>query len=266
MISIKSKREIEKMRTVGKLAAETLAMLGDKLRIGMSTDEINALCHDYTLKHNAVPAPLNYHGFPKSLCTSRNEVICHGIPSPNEFLENGDLLNLDVTSILNGYHGDTNRTFFIGEVSQDKKDLVKTTYQCLLLAIQKVGPDAYLGDIGEAIQTHAEARGYSVVRDFCGHGIGRRFHEDPQVFHFGKKGTGPKLREGMTFTIEPMINLGTYHSRVLEDGWTAVTQDGKASAQFEHTLVVTSHGAEILTPWPEKPTFYVEAEKEINLL
>lgn len=235
------------MRKSGKLAAETLVYLEKYLKVGMSTLEVNDLCHDFILSHGAIPAPLNYKGFPKSVCTSINQVVCHGIPSEKVKLKDGDILNVDVTTILGGYYGDTNKTFFIGNVKPEVKKLVEVTSQCLDLAIAQVKPGAKLGDIGAAIQEHAEKHGYSVVRDFCGHGIGKNFHEDPQVLHFGKWGTGMTLKEGMTFTIEPMINMGSYKCRVLEDGWTAVTIDGKHSAQFEHTLAVVSSGCEILT-------------------
>lgn len=247
MITIKTKEEIELMRKSGKLAAETLVYLEKYLKVGMSTLEVNDLCHDFILSHGAIPAPLNYKGFPKSVCTSINQVVCHGIPSEKVKLKDGDILNVDVTTILGGYYGDTNKTFFIGNVKPEVKKLVEVTSQCLDLAIAQVKPGAKLGDIGAAIQEHAEKHGYSVVRDFCGHGIGKNFHEDPQVLHFGKWGTGMTLKEGMTFTIEPMINMGSYKCRVLEDGWTAVTIDGKHSAQFEHTLAVVSSGCEILT-------------------
>lgn len=247
MITIKTKEEIELMRKSGRLAAETLNYLHKYLKPGVSTLEVNNLCHEFILSHGAIPAPLNYKGFPKSVCTSINQVVCHGIPSEKVILKDGDILNVDVTTILNGYYGDTNRTFLIGNVKPEIIKLVHTTQTCLDLAISEVKPGARLGDIGAAIQEHAEKNGYSVVRDFCGHGIGRNFHEDPQILHFGKRGTGMKIQEGMTFTIEPMINLGTYKCRVLPDGWTAVTLDGKHSAQFEHTLAVTSTGCEILT-------------------
>ena len=247
MITIKTKEEIELMRKSGRLAAETLNYLEKLLKPGMSTLEVNNICHDYILSHGAIPAPLNYKGFPKSVCTSINQVVCHGIPSDKLKLKDGDILNVDVTTILNGYYGDTNKTFLIGNVKPEIAKLVNVTRECLERAIAEVKPGARLGDIGAAIQEHAEKNGYSVVRDFCGHGIGRNFHEDPQILHFGKRGTGMVIKEGMTFTIEPMINLGTYKCRVLEDGWTAVTLDGKHSAQFEHTLAVTSDGVEILT-------------------
>ena len=229
MITIKTKEEIELMRKSGHLAAETLQYLEKNLHPGMSTLEINDICHDFIISHGAIPAPLNYKGFPKSVCTSINHVVCHGIPSEKVKIKEGDILNVDVTTILNGYFGDTNKTFLIGKVKPEIVKLVQTTKECLDLAIAEVKPGARLGDIGAAIQEHAEKNGYSVVRDFCGHGIGRNFHEDPQVLHFGKRGTGLALKEGMTFTIEPMINLGTYKCRVLEDGWTAVTLDGKHS-------------------------------------
>ncbi len=247
MITIKSQREIELMRATSKLAADTLRFIETKLEIGMSTETINTLCHDFIIEHNAIPAPLNYHGFPKSVCTSLNEVICHGIPSEKDILKNGDLLNIDVTTILNGFHGDTNKTFLIGEVSPEAKKLVTVTKKCLDEAIKVVKPGAKLGDIGACIQEIAHGHGYSVVREYCGHGIGRDFHEDPQVLHYGTKGTGVTLKEGMTFTIEPMINLGKRHSKVLDDDWTVVTQDNSLSAQFEHTILVTNTGVEILT-------------------
>jgi methionyl aminopeptidase len=247
VITIKTKEEIELMRKSGRLAAETLNHLEKLLKPGMSTLEVNNICHDYILSHGAIPAPLNYKGFPKSVCTSINQVVCHGIPSDKVKIKEGDILNVDVTTILNGYYGDTNKTFLIGNVKPEIVKLVQVTKECLDYAIAEVKPGARLGDIGAAIQEHAEKNGYSVVRDFCGHGIGRNFHEDPQILHFGKRGTGMVIKEGMTFTIEPMINLGTYRCRVLDDGWTAVTLDGKHSAQFEHTLAVTKDGSEILT-------------------
>ncbi len=247
MISIKSKREIELMKESCRLAANTLKHIEDKLEIGMSTEDVNKLCHDYIIDHKAIPSCLNYHGFPKSVCTSLNEVICHGIPSEKDKLKDGDILNVDVTTYFNGFHGDTNRTFLIGNVSPEIKKLVDVTYECLLAGISVVKPGARLGDIGAIIQEMAEGHGYSVVREYCGHGIGREFHEDPQVLHYGKKGTGIELKKGMTFTIEPMINLGSRHCLLLEDDWTVVTNDGKVSAQFEHTILVTDDGAEIMT-------------------
>lgn len=249
MITIKSQREIELMRKSGQLASETLDFVESKLEIGMSTEDINTLCHEFIISHGATPAPLNYHGFPKSVCTSLNEVICHGIPNKKDKLKDGDILNIDVTTILNHYHGDTNRTFLIGNVSDETAKLVEVTKQCLEVGIAAVRPGAHLGDIGAVIQELAHSHGYSVVREYCGHGIGREFHEEPQVLHYGKKGTGVELKPGMTFTIEPMINLGTRHCVLLEDDWTVITRDKKPSAQFEHTVLVTETGSgvEILT-------------------
>jgi methionyl aminopeptidase len=247
MISIKSSREIEYMRQTCALAASTLDYVADKIHAGMSTLEVNDLCHQYIIDHKAYPSPLNYHGFPKSVCTSRNEVVCHGIPSSEEMIKDGDIFNLDVTTYLNSFHGDTNRTFFIGNVSEEARKLVEVTYECMMLGIKEVRPGARLGNVGAAIEEYAKDLGYGVVEEFCGHGIGRQFHEDPQVLHYGTRQTGVMLKAGMTFTIEPMINLGTKHCRVLKDGWTAVTRDGKLSAQFEHTILVTNDGFEILT-------------------
>ncbi len=247
MISIKSQREIELMKATCHLAASTLNYLETKLEIGMSTQDIDELAHKYMVDHGAIPATLGYHGFPKSLCTSLNEVICHGIPNKKDILKDGDILNLDVTTILNGWHGDTNRTFFIGNVSDELKKLVQVTYDCMMAGINTIKPGSFLGDIGAAIQELAESNGYTVVREYCGHGIGREFHEEPQVLHYGRKGTGIELRPGMTFTVEPMINLGKRYCRILKDEWTVVTKDKKPSAQFEHTVLVTETGAEILT-------------------
>ena len=247
MIHYKSTREIELMRESCHLAAKCLDMLEGQIRPGMSTEDINTICHEFILDNKAIPAPLNYHGFPKSVCTSLNHVICHGIPSKKDIIKEGDILNVDVTTILHQFHGDTNRTYFVGEVSDKAKHLVKTTYDCMMAGIAVVKPGATLGDVGHAIQTLAESKGYSVVRDYCGHGIGREFHESPQVLHVGEPGKGLKLKEGMTFTVEPMINEGKYHTKLLKDGWTAITKDGKLSAQFEHTILVTSNGHEIMT-------------------
>jgi methionyl aminopeptidase len=247
MISIKSSREIELMRATCKLASQTLEYIEPFVKPGVSTEELNTLCHEFILKNGAYPSPLNYHGFPKSVCTSLNEVICHGIPSKSDILKNGDILNIDVTTYLNKFHGDTNKTFLIGEVNDEVKKLVDITYQCLREGIKVVRPGAHIGDIGAVIQEIAHSYGYSVVEDYCGHGIGREFHEAPQVVHVGVKGTGPEMKPGMTFTIEPMINLGTKEGKVLKDGWTVVTRDKKWSAQFEHTILVTPDGFEILT-------------------
>jgi methionyl aminopeptidase len=213
----------------------------------VSTEKLNKLCHEYILDHGAYPSPLNYHGFPKSICTSPNEVICHGIPNEKAILKDGDILNIDVTTYLNKFHGDTNKTFFVGEVDPKVIKLVEVTYQSMREAIKTVRPGSRLGDIGAAIQEVVGPQGYSIVEDYCGHGIGREFHEEPQVVHFGERGTGIELKEGMTFTIEPMINMGSKNCKVLKDKWTVITKDKKWSAQFEHTILVTKDGSEILT-------------------
>ncbi len=249
-INIKSPAEIDAMRPACRLAAETLVAAGKILKPGITTDDINTFVHQYTIDRGAIPAPLNYRGYPKSVCTSVNEVVCHGIPG-NQRLKSGDIINVDITSILNGWHGDVSATFYIGEVSPAARALVRATKECLDLGIGVVRPGARLGDIGHAIQQHAEGLGYSVVRDFVGHGIGRKFHEPPQVSHFGAPGRGQRLNEGMVFTIEPMINEGDWRLYTLKDGWTAVTNDKKLSAQFEHTVVVTADGVEILTAFSE---------------
>jgi len=245
-VIIKSSAEIDGLRRACRLASATLEEAAKLARPGVSTDEINAFVHAYTLERGAKPAPLNYRGYPKSVCTSVNEVICHGIPSARR-LKDGDIVNIDVTSILDGWHGDVSATFYVGEPSAAARALVETTRECLRLAIAEVKPGKRIGDVGAAIQACAEGRGFSVVRDYVGHGIGRGFHEGPQVPHFGKRGRGMRLAEGMTFTIEPMINQGVWQMRILDDGWTAVTADGKLSAQFEHTIAVTADGVEVLT-------------------
>lgn len=255
MITIKSAREIEVMREACKMAAKTLHFLGKNLRVGMSTEEIDVMCHQYTINRGGTPATLGYHGFPKSLCTSRNEVICHGIPSPQEFIKDGDIINLDCTTIWKGFHGDTNRTFLIGDVKPEVRKLVEVTHECMMAGISVCKPGARIGDIGAVIEEMAHANGFSVVHEYCGHGIGRQFHEEPQIVHVGKKGTGPEMRPGMTFTIEPMINLGKRHCKLLDDGWTVITKDKSWSAQFEHTVLITESGAEILTQFsPEEWT------------
>lgn len=247
VVTIKSPDEIQKMRVAGQLAAQVLEMITPYVKAGITTEELNTRCHDYIVnEQHAIPAPLNYNGFPKSICTSINHVVCHGIPS-KDILKDGDILNIDVTVIKDHYHGDTSKMFFIGEPSAAARRLVQIAQECLLVGIAEVKPGARLGDIGYAISHHAERHGYSVVRDYCGHGIGRVFHEEPQVLHYGKKGTGELLRPGMTFTIEPMINLGKHHTRLLSDQWTVVTKDRSLSAQWEHTLLVTEQGVEILT-------------------
>ena len=246
-IIIKTESEIEKMRIAGKLAAEVLEMIAPYVVPGVTTDQLDKICHDYIVDvQKAIPAPLNYHGFPKSICTSINHQVCHGIPSEKK-LKSGDIVNIDITVIKDDYHGDTSKMFCVGEVSQHARRLVNVTREAMFLGIEQVKPGATLGDIGHAIQKHAEANHFSVVREFCGHGIGKKFHEDPQVLHYGKAGTGETLQAGMILTIEPMLNLGKRHVKVLADGWTAVTKDRSLSAQWEHTILVTATGYEILT-------------------
>jgi methionyl aminopeptidase len=240
------------MRVAGRLASEVLDFITPQVKAGVTTEELDALCHDYMVREQkTVPAPLNYAPpgyppYPKSVCTSVNHVVCHGVPG-NKRLKLGDIVNIDVTVIKDGFHGDTSRMFFVGEPSIQARRLVDVTYECMWLGIRAVRPGAYLGDIGHAIQSHAERHGFSVVREFCGHGIGRRFHEEPQVLHYGRPGTGLKLQPGMTFTVEPMINAGKPGIRQLGDGWTIVTKDHSLSAQWEHTVLVTPGGYEVLT-------------------
>ncbi len=237
------------MRKAGRLAAETLDHITPHVRPGLTTGELDRLCHEFITSHGAVPAPLNYRGFPKSICTSVNHVVCHGIPGDKRLIE-GDIVNIDVTVILDGWHGDTSRMFPVGKIGVKAQKLMDVTYEAMMRGIAVVRPGTTLGDIGHAIQSHAEANRFSVVRDFCGHGIGRIFHAAPSVLHYGTQGTGTALREGMFFTIEPMINAGKYQVKVLEDGWTAVTRDRSLSAQFEHTVAVTAEGHEIFTLSP----------------
>ena len=238
--------KFKKMRIAGKLAAQCLDMITDHIKPGITTDKIDKLCYEYIKDNRGYSAPLNYRGFEKSLCTSLNHVICHGIPSERE-LEDNDILNIDVTAIVDGYYGDTSRMFSVGEISVKAKNLIDATYESLMNAIQILKPGIKLGDIGYEIQSLVEPRGFTVVRDFCGHGISNTFHEPPNVLHYGKKNTGPELQPGMTFTIEPMINSGKYDAKVLNDGWTAVTKDKSLSAQFEHTVGITENGYEIFT-------------------
>ena len=246
-VTIKTPEEIEKMRVAGRLAADVLEMITPHVQAGITTNELDQICHDYIVNQQlAIPAPLNYHGFPKSICTSVNHVICHGIPNEKR-LKTGDMVNIDITVIKDGYHGDTSKMFFVGDPSIKGQRLSRVAYECLRLGIDLVKPGTRLGDIGHAIQQHAEASNYSVVREYCGHGIGNQFHEDPQVLHYGKPGTGLELEPGMTFTIEPMINAGKRQVKLLKDGWTVVTKDHSLSAQWEHTLLVTENGHEILT-------------------
>lgn len=256
-VSIKSADDIEKMRIAGKLAAEVLEMIGEYVKPGISTGELDRICHNYIVnEQNAIPAPLNYKGFPKSICTSVNQVICHGIPSDKKILKNGDAINIDITVIKDGFHGDTSKMFYVGKPAVATERLVNITQECLYKAIKLVKPGTRLGDIGEIIQKHAESNYYSIVQEYCGHGIGRVFHEEPQVMHYGKAGTGLALKEGMTFTIEPMINQGKRHCKLLPDDWTVVTKDRKLSAQWEHTLLVTADGVEILTLREEEKEFF----------
>jgi methionyl aminopeptidase len=250
-VTIKTPDDIEKMRIAGRLAAEVLEMIAAHVKPGVTTEELDRLCYEHIVNvQQAVPANVGYKGFPKTVCTSVNHVICHGIPTHSKVLKDGDIINIDVTVIKDGWHGDTSRMYFVGEPSVLARRLVETTRDAMLAAISIVRPGATLGDIGETIQKYAEARNFSVVREYCGHGIGRIYHEDPQVLHYGTAGAGLKLQEGMTFTIEPMINAGKPHTRLLPDGWTVVTRDHSLSAQWEHTIAVTDDGHEILTPWP----------------
>ncbi|RQO75883.1 type I methionyl aminopeptidase [Aquitalea sp. FJL05] len=260
-VELKTAADIEKMRIAGKLASEVLDYITPFVKPGVTTEAIDKLCHDYMVNvQGCIPAPLNYapdghNPYPKSICTSINSVVCHGIPNDKP-LKNGDIMNIDITVIKDGYHGDTSRMFFVGEVSEHARRLCKITYECMWRGIEKVKPGATLGDIGYAVQQYAETNGYSVVQEFCGHGIGKRFHEEPQVLHYGRPGTGLELQAGMIFTIEPMINQGKRHLRMMGDGWTVATKDRSLSAQWEHTILVTETGYEILTQsagTPAKP-------------
>lgn len=247
------------MRKAGKLAAEVLDFITPYVKPLITTGELDRLCHDFIVSHNAIPAPLNYRGFPKSICTSINHVVCHGIPDDSRKLKDGDILNIDITVIVDGWHGDTSRMFWVGDkVSLKAKRLVDVTYESMMKAIRMVKPGVTLGDLGHAIQTYAEGENFSVVRDFCGHGIGQVFHDAPNVLHYGRAGQGSVLQQGMFFTVEPMINIGKYDVKVLADGWTAVTRDRELSAQFEHTIGVTKDGYEIFTASPkgwDKPDY-----------
>ena len=235
------------MRVAGRLAADVLDMIGDYVKPGISTDEIDQICHKFiTEQQQAIPAPLNYKGFPKSVCTSVNHVVCHGIPGERR-LKNGDVVNIDVTVIKDGFHGDTSRMFFVGKPNIRATRLAEVAFESMWLGIEELAPSKHLGDIGAAIQKHVESNHFSVVREYCGHGIGRQFHEDPQVLHYGKRGTGMELRAGMTITVEPMVNAGKAPVRLLPDGWTVVTKDHSLSAQWEHTILITDSGFEVLT-------------------
>ncbi len=245
-ITIHGSEDFEGMRKAGKLAAQTLDFITPYVKVGVTTQELDELCHKFILDHGAIPAPLGYRGYPKSICTSINHVVCHGIPGDKKLLD-GDILNIDVTVIVDGWHGDTSRMFAVGKVGVRAAKLIDTTYEAMMRGIEVVRPGATLGDIGYAIQSFAEKQGFSVVRDFCGHGLGKIFHSAPNVVHYGKPGQGLVLKEGMFFTIEPMINVGRYDVKVLSDGWTAVTRDKSLSAQFEHSIGVTTNGYEIFT-------------------
>lgn len=254
-VTIKTPEDIEKMRIAGRLAAEVLEMIAPQVKAGVTTEALDKSCHDYIVDvQGGIPANVGYKGFTKTLCTSVNHVICHGIPSETKVLKDGDILNIDVTVIKDGWHGDTSRMYFVGEPSVLARRLVETTRDAMLAAIAIVKPGTTLGDIGATIQKFVEARNFSVVREYCGHGIGRIYHEDPQVLHYGHAGAGMALKKGMTFTIEPMVNAGKPHTRLLPDGWTVVTRDHSLSAQWEHTIAVTDDGFEILTPWPNAAT------------
>ncbi|GMQ91119.1 MAG: type I methionyl aminopeptidase [Gammaproteobacteria bacterium] len=249
-ISIKTAEEIEKMRTAGRLAAEVLTMIEAEIKAGTHTNDLDRICHDFIVNDlDAIPAPLNYRGFPKSICTSVNHQVCHGIPG-NRVLKKGDIINIDVTVIKDGYHGDTSRMFFVGKPSVQAERIARISYDCMKTGIEMVKPGIHLGDIGHAIQQRAESNHCSVVREYCGHGIGLQFHEEPQVLHYGEPGTKEILREGMTFTIEPMINAGRPEVKLMPDKWTVVTADHSLSAQWEHTILVASQGYEILTLVP----------------
>ena len=246
-VEIKTPAEIEAMRVVGRMAGETLCLVNDIIKPGITTEDINVFVHEDTIRRGAIPAPLNYKGFPKSVCTSVNDVVCHGIPSPERILRDGDIINVDVTHKYKGFHGDTSATFYVGTPSAEAIRVTEVARRSLELGIAQVIPGGRVGDIGAAIQEFAEGQGCSVVRDFVGHGIGRTFHSEPQISHVGQRGRGPRFRPGMIFTIEPMVNLGDYECEILDDDWTAITVDGSLSAQFEHTILVTETGHEVLT-------------------
>jgi len=247
-VTIKSPAQQDQMRTAGRLAAEVLDMIGPYVVPGVTTDELNTRCHEYIVNvQQAVPAPLNYRGFPKSICTSVNHVVCHGIPSPDKRLKQGDIVNVDVTVIKDGWHGDTSRMYAVGKIAPAAQRLIDITHEAMWIGIRQVRPGAHLGDIGAAIQGFVEPQHLSIVREYCGHGIGQIFHEDPQVLHYGERGSGIQLVPGMTFTVEPMVNVGKRHVRLLPDGWTVITKDHSLSAQWEHTVLVTDAGYEVLT-------------------
>ncbi len=258
-VSIKSEQDIEKLRISGRLAAQVLQMIGEHVKPGVTTEYLDDLCHDYivnTLK--VIPANVGYHGYTKTTCISPNEVVCHGIPSSKTILKDGDIINIDVAVIKDGFYGDTSRMYFVGQVKPEAKKLVDTTYEAMRAGIHAVKPGATLGDIGYAIQSVAHREGYSIVREYCGHGIGRIYHEQPSVLHYGQPGQGLELKKGMVFTIEPMVNAGKAQVKELKDGWTVVTTDKSLSAQWEHMVAVTDTGFEVLSPWPEGTGSYPE--------
>ena len=258
-VSIKSEQDIEKLRISGRLAAQVLQMIGEHVKPGVTTEYLDDLCHDYivnTLK--VIPANVGYHGYTKTTCISPNEVVCHGIPSSKTILKDGDIINIDVAVIKDGFYGDTSRMYFVGQVKPEAKKLVDTTYEAMRAGIHAVKPGATLGDIGYAIQSVAHREGYSIVREYCGHGIGRIYHEQPSVLHYGQPGQGLELKKGMVFTIEPMVNAGKAQVKELKDGWTVVTTDQSLSAQWEHMVAVTDTGFEVLSPWPEGTGSYPE--------
>ena len=260
-VSIKTEHDLEKLRISGRLAAEVLAMIGQYVRPGITTEYLDDICNDYIVNHQKViPANVGYHGFTKTTCISPNEVVCHGIPSKNTILKDGDIINIDVAVIKDGYYGDTSRMYYVGTVAPEAKKLVDTTYNAMLAGIQMVKPGATLGDVGYAIQRVAEQNGYSIVREYCGHGIGKIYHENPSVLHYGQPGQGLALKKGMVFTIEPMLNMGKAKVKTLKDGWTVVTVDKSLSAQWEHMVAVTEDGFELLTPWPEGTGNYAAIE------
>ena len=253
-VTIHTAEDMDGMRAAGLLAARTLDMIAPHVVVGVTTETLDRLCHTFILDHGAVPAPLNYRGYPKSICTSINHVVCHGIPSSDRVLRHGDIMNIDVTVLLDGWHGDTSRMYYVGDVRQKAARLCEVCHEAMWLGIRKVKPGARLGDVGHAIQSYAEAQRCSVVHEFCGHGIGRVFHDAPNVLHFGEPGTGLELEPGMFFTIEPMLNLGRPEALILNDGWTAVTRDKSLSAQWEHSVAVTEEGVEVFTLSPAQHT------------
>ena len=260
-VTIKTEQDIENLRVSGRLAAQVLEMIADHIKPGVSTEYLDDICHDYIVNTlQVIPANVGYHGFTKTTCTSVNEVVCHGIPSPAKILQDGDIINIDVAIIKDGYFGDTSRMYLVGDVHPDAKKLVETTYKAMYAGIQAVKPGATLGDIGYAIQSVAQAQGYSIVREYCGHGIGKVYHEQPNILHYGQPGQGMVLQKGMVFTIEPMVNAGHAQVKELSDGWTVITKDKSLSAQWEHMVAVTETGYELLTPWPNGTGSYPDIE------